>query len=933
MAWPTDPLTVETTFALGADLTADPGTWSFSTDITTYTFDRDGDNSITISRGRADENSQTPPCETNLVVNNTDGRFSPRNPTGAYYGSLRRNTPIRVRVNPGSGLDTRNVAFTSELPPRWDPSEADHFVPIQAHGVLRRLGQGRSPLKSAVFRHVTGLSDFLGAEMPPLLEYWSLEDGEGSAGFASALGGGTIPVDADVEPASSSEIPGSAALPLVSTGGTVRGQVRPYRSTGTVRFAGLLTIPEGGLADGQKLLDATFESGSFARCAVRYGTGGSLNVQILNTAGTMIDETGAVGFAVNGSNVFLSVLLTQDGGDVDLTEADVFIFRPGVTTFSGFSPDTFTGQTLGRVTTTGFAADRGVDGAAVGHLMFTNDASQFTGMLFAPTGFNGELAGDRFARLCTEEAVPYDLAAGSTEAMGPQGIKTLLDLLRECEATEEGLLVERITGELGFDPHVVRENQTVALTLNYASGHVSPPLEPTDDDQRIRNDVTVTRDGGASAQVVDQTGPLGVDAVGRYDEGVNLSLYTDGQAAQHAGWRVNLGTADFLRFPTVTVNLRVNTSLTASFLALDIGSRIQITNLPDHISYDDVDLIVEGYTEQISQKNWIITFNCAPYRPYAVFELADTTADADPFVGRLAGDDAAIRVAIDDNDTSIVFDPNRYRWTTVADDFDPDLRVRFGGETADISTISTTPATFVAAGAASHADNAAVTPAMYAGATTGDGIFVLARFRSLGTLVTPTGYTLLGQVAYLYLWMKVHDGSESDPTVTPSGGSANEPVSAFTFGLRGTPTTLTDLADIVVDSATKVNSSAQDIAYPGLYPRYQEGCVLLLVAGKHDDWTSVAPPSGFTEIAEPDTTTWNDQGLYAAYQIQTTPAVANDGSIVVTGGVAEVSESMLLAVAAGYQTMTVSARSVNGVVKSHGAGTRIEVENAFVLGL
>jgi len=183
------------------------------------------------------------------------------------------------------------------------------------------------------------------------------------------------------------------------------------------------------------------------------------------------------------------------------------------------------------------------------------------------------------------------------------------------------------------------------------------------------------------------------------------------------------------------------------------------------------------------------------------------------------------------------------------------------------------------------------------------------------------------------VYVKVHSGSESAPTITPSGGASGDTVSAVTFGLRGTPTTLTDLNDMVVDSVTQLNSSAANIAYPGLYTRQQEGCVFLLIAWKQDDYTSVAVPSGWTEMVEASTTTGNDQSLYIAYQIQTTPAVANDGSLVVTGGASAISRASAFALAAGYQTFTASARSVNGTVKAQTAGTLIEVDDPGCLAL
>lgn len=269
------------------------------------------------------------------------------------------------------------------------------------------------------------------------------------------------------------------------------------------------------------------------------------------------------------------------------------------------------------------------------------------------------------------------------------------------------------------------------------------------------------------------------------------------------------------------------------------------------------------------------------------------------------------------------------------DDFPIDIRI--GGELVTASSISTTAATFVGVGTVAHANNASVTPTIHASSATNDLMLIFAAIRNSGAGVpdTPSGWTRLPvflAADNCQLFAKVHDGSESDPTVTFTGGVANADTSAQIITLRGTPTTLTDLADVVVaTSASQLNGSAQNINYPGLHP-HRDGCIVLALGWKQDDWTSVATLSGFTEIGEPDTTTGNDQGIVWDYAIQTTATAVLPGSFVVTGGASAISRAALVAIAGGYQTATVT-RSVNGVVKSHAIGTRIEADDPCVMGL
>ena len=70
------------------------GVW---TDITSYVYQR---NNTVITRGRQSENQTAQPSTATFTLDNRDGRFSPKNPIGAYYGGIGRNTPYRVSLPP-----------------------------------------------------------------------------------------------------------------------------------------------------------------------------------------------------------------------------------------------------------------------------------------------------------------------------------------------------------------------------------------------------------------------------------------------------------------------------------------------------------------------------------------------------------------------------------------------------------------------------------------------------------------------------------------------------------------------------------------------------------------------------------------------------------------------------------------------------------------
>lgn len=58
--------------------------------------------SLSHTRGRQDQASRVDPSTLRPLLNNTDGRFSPDNPLGPYYGQFGRNTPFRLSLAAGS---------------------------------------------------------------------------------------------------------------------------------------------------------------------------------------------------------------------------------------------------------------------------------------------------------------------------------------------------------------------------------------------------------------------------------------------------------------------------------------------------------------------------------------------------------------------------------------------------------------------------------------------------------------------------------------------------------------------------------------------------------------------------------------------------------------------------------------------------------------
>jgi hypothetical protein len=304
-------------------------------------------------------------------------------------------------------------------------------------------------------------------------------------------------------------------------------------------------------------------------------------------------------------------------------------------------------------------------------------------------------------RLASEEAVPVSLWGDSTvqEQVGPQSPDTLLTLLEEAADVDGGILYERRDAvSLAYRDRISLYNQPVALALDYnVSGHVAPPLEPMDDDQKVRNDVTVTRNGGSSERATLDAGPLSTQAppngVGVYEESVTLNLYDDDQPERHANWRLHLGTVDEARYPVVNLNLAAAPSLIDAVTMLESGDRIQIANPPAWLPPGPIDLIMQGYQEVIGHPtDWDVQLNCTPASPWTI-AITD-----DAVYGRPDTDGSQLAAGATSTATSLsVATTTGLLWITTAAapaEFPFDITV--GGERMRVTGItgSSSPQTF-----------------------------------------------------------------------------------------------------------------------------------------------------------------------------------------------------------------------------------------------
>ncbi|PZT70205.1 hypothetical protein DN402_31810 [Streptomyces sp. SW4] len=352
---------------------------------------------------------------------------------------------------------------------------------------------------------------------------------------------------------------------------------------------------------------------------------------------------------------------------------------------------TVTSATTGVINQIRFGDDAGMNSTVIGHVAVGNTSTAFNATAGVLVGWHAEEAASRIARIGGEEELhAYPTSAGD-EQCGIQPSGTALEVMRAAGEVDEGILGEqRAVLGLRYVTRASMYNQPAALVLDYTGDDgLVTPLEPTDDDQGVTNDVTVARTSGSSARLTQSTGALSTqappDGIGLYDTSHTLNLLNDDQPLQHAGWRLHLGTWDETRFPQVSVNLANAPASIEAAAGVDTGSRLQILNSPAWLPPGPIDLLVQGYTETLDQFEWKITYNCAPARPFDVAWLgAGSSVTAARQLQWLDTDGSQLAEPLDTTETTVdVHTLTGPRWTPNVSDTPFDWRV--GGEVMTVT--------------------------------------------------------------------------------------------------------------------------------------------------------------------------------------------------------------------------------------------------------
>lgn len=652
--------------------------------------------SLSTSRGAAAEGQDASPSTAELTANNASGDYSPNNPTSAIYGT--GNLPLRVSAD-GEIL---TVVEAASIAPDRTEDGVKRWSDIGGAGILSRLGQGKTPLKSAMFRAIE-------ASGPAL--WWPLETGDGrvTVSAPSGLAGGD-PLVAEFSSAGSHQL--SGAVGGATTGPAGAGGAIDLSGGGQLHWTGSLTA--GPTAWRWEMafyfkdpVDA-LESGQLVRITTDPGTlygvfciadAGIEFVFEASDGDTNVGETTSLIFD-DGAWHHLAIEVAQNGANSDyLIEVD------GATVFDA----TAAGIAYALPTDIVISPTGDLDAASQAVLWTDLPAAGFGYDAF--TGHAGELAGVRFLRVAGELGIPAVVLGDETDTqpMGPQPVDTGSNILAECVRTDDGMLFDARTDRgVAMRPGRTLLNQDPVLTLDFAAKHIAAPGRPTFDNQRTRNDITVKNRFGGQAQARQLTGPKNLqdptddpEGVGLLDESVDVNAASDAQLAGMAGVRLARGTVLTPRFPQVVIDLDRHPSLQPDVDAIEIGDRVDVVNPDPDWSVDDLRLLVIGIRNTLESKlRRVVTLIVIPADAYEAAIVGENDGSTDMRLARVDTDATGVAAGgWDSTDTTVQWtSTGATRWTTDPDDWDDGLPsgglfVRVGGEVAQVTSITGSGAT------------------------------------------------------------------------------------------------------------------------------------------------------------------------------------------------------------------------------------------------
>lgn len=565
-----------------------------------------------------------------------------------------------------------DVRWTGEAS-EWRPSRSAagfRMCDVTGGGMLRRLGIGNSPVVSAIASAVLALSP---------AAYIPMDDGY----WADAIGSYSL---------------GQPGFDL--SAGFVRSQIEgpkgdpsklPEFVTDSAVASPAVTMTMGEITQGSWTIDfdirlKRLETDSIVLpMGLVLGSGGGQFGSVWTEAG---DRLVSLSVWNKGNTAAIDLSATFDMFDAEWHHVRFKLAQSGGTaTLSLYVDDTLLDSDSASLVPGGVHQivllghnKTNAESLSIGHIGVYNGSP--TSTYYAFTGYEGELAADRFQRICDQYGMIGSIvgtASDDSTPMGPQPMLAPSELLHDCAVTDGGIMYESATGELVLHCLGALYNQTPVMTVNVETDIV-PPLDQVVGDRAIRNKIRVNRRGGSSAEYELTDGPMSTNpapsGVGVHSTQVDVNPSSDSVLGDYAGWLVHVNTVEGVQYQQIVLDLDASPDIDTS--AIEIGNTIALSGIPEIDDPSPQQQIITGVTELCDTHRRTITLDTTSAQPYMIGILDDS--------GYLDCSACTTSEALDSKETEIdVVCADNCAWGHVDGDYD----ITIGGERMTVTAVTT----------------------------------------------------------------------------------------------------------------------------------------------------------------------------------------------------------------------------------------------------
>lgn len=598
---------------------------------------------FTTLRGRSYELDRMEAGTCSLVLDNSDGAFTPGRTSSPYYPNVKPRR--RVRITATHGGTTYPVA--AGYVERWEvefngASLAEvHLEAVDGFATLSGVLLN-TPLRETILDHgpvyYWPLTDDAGSERAGNLVdagAWAerVYSGVGLVGTAE-FGGMAVVIDPGVDDdgtcwqVSGADDDGMAVLRFLNGG----SPPWPFATNDEFTFACLwkgTALPPAGKS--YTLFHLAGSDGS-ALVTFKINADASVSLVVAGTGGT---NTFATPTNIGANEMaHLSFRLSPSAASIWIgTASDAVVNVPFTPTYAALKGVPAFGMLGGELTPTRRAS--GMNGSlshavVYGALGAVDPRATVEALVQANSEGAGET--DRLHRVLSLSKWPAALMSFDTSLTAVSGLRwpggsSALGLLHEYAEDAGGYVFVDKQGRLAYHNRHRRIGAPVVATLKHSDGTgYEPDVRLVEDDGRIVNDVTVDRPGGITARSADAAS---IAEHGRKALHMTKRILSDAEVEDAAAWAVGRGKDAKLRLDSISLNVAASEALWPIALALEIGDRIKLDELPEYAPFASGTFFIEGIEHVVSQVgaglSWITNLQLSPAEDSDGWVLEDDT--------------------------------------------------------------------------------------------------------------------------------------------------------------------------------------------------------------------------------------------------------------------------------------------------------------------